>query len=236
MRRMPPTLPGFVIVYGLLYAAFGVQSPFLPALLREQRAARRRDRDRPRCFHCDPCPCRSRDWSCCRPSAPTHIDPMRMCRRGGRSRLWLPDDAWLRELADRGVATCGDACPDRASVRRAGNHCGTRERVRGQTAFRLWMAACVWIGSIHHWHDAERLGRRESRLAKHNLDQRDAPCHWRHRGSILPKLPVGDVARNGFGLRSCAIGLCYCASPSIVVCSSSQPWSREVMPCTMRFR
>jgi MFS_1 like family len=36
MRRMPPTLPEFVAVYGLLYAAFGVQSPFLPALLREQ--------------------------------------------------------------------------------------------------------------------------------------------------------------------------------------------------------
>ena len=33
---MPPTLPEFVAVYGLLYAAFGVQSPFLPALLREQ--------------------------------------------------------------------------------------------------------------------------------------------------------------------------------------------------------
>ena len=36
MRRMPPTLPEFVAAYGLLYAAFGVQSPFLPALLREQ--------------------------------------------------------------------------------------------------------------------------------------------------------------------------------------------------------
>ena len=36
MRRMPPALPEFVAVYGLLYAAFGVQSPFLPALLREQ--------------------------------------------------------------------------------------------------------------------------------------------------------------------------------------------------------
>jgi MFS transporter, PPP family, 3-phenylpropionic acid transporter len=36
MRRMPPTLPEFVAVYGLLYAAFGVQSPFLPALLGEQ--------------------------------------------------------------------------------------------------------------------------------------------------------------------------------------------------------
>jgi PPP family 3-phenylpropionic acid transporter len=36
MRRIPPTLPEFVAVYGLLYAAFGVQSPFLPALLREQ--------------------------------------------------------------------------------------------------------------------------------------------------------------------------------------------------------
>jgi len=33
---MPPTLPEFVAVYGLLYAAFGVQSPFLPALLGEQ--------------------------------------------------------------------------------------------------------------------------------------------------------------------------------------------------------
>src|SRR5690348_18406735 len=36
MRRMPPTLPEFVAVYGLLYAAFGVQSPFLPALLGQQ--------------------------------------------------------------------------------------------------------------------------------------------------------------------------------------------------------
>ena len=33
---MPPTLPTFLAVYWLLYAAFGVQSPFLPALLREQ--------------------------------------------------------------------------------------------------------------------------------------------------------------------------------------------------------
>jgi len=29
MRRMPPTLPEFLVVYGLLYAAFGVQSPLL---------------------------------------------------------------------------------------------------------------------------------------------------------------------------------------------------------------
>jgi MFS transporter, PPP family, 3-phenylpropionic acid transporter len=36
MRRRPPTLPTFLAVYALLYAAFGVQSPFLPALLREQ--------------------------------------------------------------------------------------------------------------------------------------------------------------------------------------------------------
>jgi PPP family 3-phenylpropionic acid transporter len=33
---MPPVLPTFLAVYSLLYAAFGVQSPFLPALLREQ--------------------------------------------------------------------------------------------------------------------------------------------------------------------------------------------------------
>jgi PPP family 3-phenylpropionic acid transporter len=36
MHRRPPTLPTFLAVYGLLYAAFGVQSPFLPALLSEQ--------------------------------------------------------------------------------------------------------------------------------------------------------------------------------------------------------
>jgi PPP family 3-phenylpropionic acid transporter len=36
MRRKPPPLPTFLAVYGLLYAAFGVQSPFLPALLREK--------------------------------------------------------------------------------------------------------------------------------------------------------------------------------------------------------
>ena len=33
MRHRPPPLPIFLAVYGLLYAAFGVQSPFLPALL-----------------------------------------------------------------------------------------------------------------------------------------------------------------------------------------------------------
>jgi hypothetical protein len=33
MRRNLPTLPEFVAVYTFLYAAFGVQSPFLPALL-----------------------------------------------------------------------------------------------------------------------------------------------------------------------------------------------------------
>ena len=33
---MLPTLRKFLAVYSLLYAAFGVQSPFLPALLREQ--------------------------------------------------------------------------------------------------------------------------------------------------------------------------------------------------------
>ena len=36
MRRRPPPLPTFLAVYGLAYAAFGVQSPFLPALFREQ--------------------------------------------------------------------------------------------------------------------------------------------------------------------------------------------------------
>ena len=32
---MPAVLPKFVAVYAFLYAAFGVLSPFLPALLRE---------------------------------------------------------------------------------------------------------------------------------------------------------------------------------------------------------
>ena len=36
MHPMPPVLPTFLALYSLLYAAFGVQSPFLPALLREQ--------------------------------------------------------------------------------------------------------------------------------------------------------------------------------------------------------
>ena len=39
---MPPTLSEFVAVYGLLYAAFGVQSPFLPALLRERGCTQKR--------------------------------------------------------------------------------------------------------------------------------------------------------------------------------------------------
>jgi MFS transporter, PPP family, 3-phenylpropionic acid transporter len=36
MRRIVFTFPTFLAVYALLYAAFGVQSPFLPALLRER--------------------------------------------------------------------------------------------------------------------------------------------------------------------------------------------------------
>jgi MFS transporter, PPP family, 3-phenylpropionic acid transporter len=36
MHRVRSTLPTFVAVYALLYGAFGVQSPFLPALLRER--------------------------------------------------------------------------------------------------------------------------------------------------------------------------------------------------------
>ena len=36
MHPVPPVLPTFLAVYSLLYAAFGVQSPFLPALLHEQ--------------------------------------------------------------------------------------------------------------------------------------------------------------------------------------------------------
>jgi PPP family 3-phenylpropionic acid transporter len=36
MHRRPPTLPTFLAVYGLLYAAFGAQSPFLPTLLSGQ--------------------------------------------------------------------------------------------------------------------------------------------------------------------------------------------------------
>src|ERR1700722_18826801 len=36
MRHRPPTLLTFLAVYSLLYAAFGVQSPFLPELLRER--------------------------------------------------------------------------------------------------------------------------------------------------------------------------------------------------------
>ena len=36
MRRITLTFPMFLAVYALLYAAFGVQSPFLPALLAER--------------------------------------------------------------------------------------------------------------------------------------------------------------------------------------------------------
>ena len=36
MRHITSTFPMFLAVYALLYAAFGVQSPFLPALLRER--------------------------------------------------------------------------------------------------------------------------------------------------------------------------------------------------------
>jgi MFS family permease len=36
MRRLPPTLPEIFAIYAFLYVAFGMKSPFLPALLREQ--------------------------------------------------------------------------------------------------------------------------------------------------------------------------------------------------------
>ena len=69
------------------------------------------------------------------------------------------------------------------------------------------MAACIWLGRIHRWHDGERLGRRGSRFAKHHLDQRGAPGHRRHCRSIATEAPgrrchvhrgsASDRARSG---------------------------------------
>ena len=106
----------------------------------------------------------------------------------------------------------------------------------GQTAIRLWMAACIWLCRIHRWHDRRAVGS-PGKLALLSIDlvERGAACYRRHRRALLlPKLPGGDAAQMGIGLRSCVIGLYCFASPFTVVCSSSQPWSKEVTPCTMR--
>ena len=93
MRRMPPTLPKFLAVYAFLYAAFGVQSPFLPALLREQG------------LHAEEIGIVLAASTAIRVLAGPaighaadrlHRHTSILCgcaRRGGRSRIGLPDDA-----------------------------------------------------------------------------------------------------------------------------------------------
>ena len=158
MRRMPPTLPEFVAVYGLLYAAFGVQSPFLPALLREQglhpeeigivlgastairvlagpaigHAADRLHRHT------------STLCGCALVAAVAGFGYLMMHGLGSLLVVGLLHAAMLAP-----IVPLSDALATTAA------HASESD---GRTAVRLWMAACVWLGRIHHWHDDRVVG------------------------------------------------------------------------------
>ena len=157
MRRMPPTLPTFLAVYSLLYAAFGVQSPFLPALLREQGlraeeigivlAASTAIRvfagpavghvaDRIRQHKLTLCACSF------------------VAAVAGLGYVMLQSFAGLLLVALVQAAMLAPIVPSRC----AGDNCGTHESVRAGETVRIWVAARVRLRCIHSRHNDEWLG------------------------------------------------------------------------------
>ena len=190
---MPPALPKFLAVYAFLYAAFGVQSPFLPALLREQglhaeeigivlaASTAIRVLAGPAIGHAADRLHRHTSILCgCAIAAAV----------AGLGYLMMHGS---RQLAGCGAAPCGDVGANRASVRCACNHCGARERVRWEAAIRLWMAACIRLRRIHCRHDRERLGSRESWPWCHDLVERGAARYRRYGGSAASEGSLADM-------------------------------------------
>ena len=148
MRRRPPTLPTFLAVYALLYAAFGVQSPFLPALLREQGlraeeigivlAASTAIRvfagpavghvaDRLRRHTLTLC-------ACSLVAAVAGLGYVMLQRLCG--------------LAPGGARAGGDVSSDSATLRCAGDNCGTHERIRARGDGSN-MDGCARLAPLH---------------------------------------------------------------------------------------
>ena len=148
MRHRPPPLPTFLAVYGLLYAAFGVQSPFLPALLREQGlraeeigivlAASTAIR-----VLAGPAVGHVADRL-----TTAHVDALRVFARGGGRWVGLRDDTRLCGLARGGARPGGDVSSDSAALRCACDNCGTHERIR-RRGDGSNMDGCARLAPLH---------------------------------------------------------------------------------------
>ena len=144
---MPPVPPTFLAVYSLLYAAFGVQSPFPPALLRE-RGLRAEDigivlaaSTSIRVF-AGPAVGRVADRL-----QMAHVDALRVFVCGSGRWAGLRGDTRLCGLARGGARPGGDVSPYSATLRCACDDCGTQERIRRGDGSN--MDGCARLAPLH---------------------------------------------------------------------------------------
>ena len=154
---MPPTLPTFLAVYSLLYAAFGVQSPFLPALLREQglraeeigivlaASTAIRVFAGPAVGHVAD-RLQRHTLTLCACSLVAAVAGLGYVMIQGFAGLLLVALVQAAMLAP--IVPLSDALATTAARR--------SESGRGETV-RIWVAARVWLHCIHSRHDVERL-------------------------------------------------------------------------------
>ena len=158
MRHRPPPLPTFLAVYGLLYAAFGVQSPFLPALLSEQglraeeigivlaASTAIRVLAGPAVGHVAD-RLRRHTLTLCACSLVAAVAGLGYVMIQGFAGLLLVALVQAAMLAP--IVPLSDALATTAAR--------MSESGAGETV-RIWVAARVWLRCIHSRHDAEWLG------------------------------------------------------------------------------
>ena len=198
MRRMPPTLPKFLAVYAFLYAAFGVQSPFLPALLREQglhaeeigivlaASTAIRVLAGPAIGHAADRLHRHTSilCGCALAAAVAGLGYLMMQGLGSLLVVGLLHAAMLAPIAPLSDALATTAAHESESDGRRRFDYGWL-RASGSAAFIVGTTVSGWV--------AGKAG-----LGKHDLVQRGAARYRRHRRALLlPKLPGGDAAHNG---------------------------------------
>ena len=98
------------------------------------------------------------------------------------------------------------------------------------------MAACGWIGSIHHWHDASGWAAGKAGLPSIISISGTLLVIGGIAALILPKLPIGDVAHNGVRppiVRDWALLLRLAVYRRVLIIAALV---EGVTPCTMRSR
>ena len=152
------TVGPFLLLFGLLYAAFGVASPFLPALMEATGYPGRADWDHLRRCYCDPAHLRTSCWTHRRPDT---------CATGNARGLYHRDRAGSARLPI-GVRLLGAACGQSAACAGPGSHNQSGRRAGGRClqARRLRVRLGAWRG-------LRRLHRRVHRGWLRDLGVRD---------------------------------------------------------------